>query len=145
MVEHRHNMCCHFMFFWRELCLIIWLKKYDSDVPVSTCYSIQFHLNSNLRVFLHFILLFLFHRIICDVILQQRCGVYRLSRACVLTAFSESGKERSQTSFIMPELKKLFAEAKSGSLSVLLVTFGMHFLGTILEKLTTWSFKILNG
>ncbi|XXG77920.1 hypothetical protein AAC387_Pa08g1971 [Persea americana] len=63
-------------------------------------------------------------RAVPDNMVEKHSVAYRLSRACVLTAFSESGRERSQATFIMPELNKLLAEAKSGSLSVLLVTFG---------------------
>lgn len=70
-----------------------------------------------------FPLFVLLARPLSDMI-EKHSVVYRLSRASVLTAFSESGRERSEATFVIPELKKLLAEVKSGSLSILLVTFG---------------------
>ncbi|RZC59864.1 hypothetical protein C5167_007162 [Papaver somniferum] len=50
--------------------------------------------------------------------------IYRLSRACVLTAFSESEKkDQAEANFILPEINKLLSdEIKAGKLTILLVT-----------------------
>ncbi|KAI3836127.1 hypothetical protein MKX03_028106 [Papaver bracteatum] len=53
-------------------------------------------------------------------------AVYRLSRrACILTAFSESGrKDQAEANFILPEINKLSDEIKAGKLTILLVSSG---------------------
>ncbi|KAI3990710.1 hypothetical protein MKX01_023010 [Papaver californicum] len=52
-------------------------------------------------------------------------AVYRLSRACVLTAFSESErKDQAEANFILPEINKLSDEIKAGKLTILLVSCG---------------------
>ncbi|KAI3835551.1 hypothetical protein MKW98_027463 [Papaver atlanticum] len=52
-------------------------------------------------------------------------AVYRLSQACVLTAFSESErKDQAEANFILPEINKLSDEIKAGKLTILLVSCG---------------------
>ena len=61
---------------------------------------------------------------------QTQCtAVYRFSRVCKLTVFG--GAETSSSArakFILPEINKLSAEVKSGSLAMLLVSCGMTCL-----------------
>ncbi|GKB41830.1 hypothetical protein Tco_0886772 [Tanacetum coccineum] len=57
---------------------------------------------------------------------MERSAVYRFSRACKLTAYNGAETVRSaQAKFILPDISKLSAEIKSGSLSLLLVSCGM--------------------
>ena len=58
--------------------------------------------------------------------------VYRFRRACILTSFTgiEVGNQ-AQANFILPEINKLAVEAKSGSLAILLVSFGMYFINPL--------------
>ncbi|MCL7051584.1 hypothetical protein MKW94_027719 [Papaver nudicaule] len=52
-------------------------------------------------------------------------AVYRLSRACVLTAFKESErKDQAEANFILPEINKLSDEITVGKLTILLVSCG---------------------
>lgn len=54
-------------------------------------------------------------------------AVYRFGRACVLTNFAGvEGSTQAQASFVLPEMNKLASEAKSGSLAILLLSFGMY-------------------
>ena len=54
-------------------------------------------------------------------------AVYHFSRPCVLTNFAGvEGSSQVQANFVLPEMNKLASEVKSGSLYVLLVSFGMH-------------------
>nr|XP_043614444.1 polycomb group protein EMBRYONIC FLOWER 2-like isoform X3 [Erigeron canadensis] len=54
---------------------------------------------------------------------MQRSVVYCFSRACKVTAFSVAGTVSSaQATFVLPEISKLSAEVKSGSLAMLLVS-----------------------
>jgi ABC-type uncharacterized transport system permease subunit len=54
-------------------------------------------------------------------------AVYRFSQPCVLTGFAGvEGSAQVQANFVLPEMNKLASEVKSGSLHVLLVSFGMH-------------------
>ncbi|KAM7504599.1 hypothetical protein LguiB_003503 [Lonicera macranthoides] len=53
----------------------------------------------------------------------QHSAVYRFSRACILTSYMEAeGMNQAQAKFILPEMSKLSAEVKSGSLSILFVS-----------------------
>lgn len=55
----------------------------------------------------------------------QHPAVYRFSRACKLTAYTGTDTVNSvQAKFILPDISKLSAEIKSGSLSMLLVSCG---------------------
>ncbi|THF98865.1 hypothetical protein TEA_009832 [Camellia sinensis var. sinensis] len=50
-------------------------------------------------------------------------AVFRFSRACILTTFTGvEGMNRAQANFILPEINKLAAEVKSGSLALLFVS-----------------------
>ncbi|KAL4178572.1 hypothetical protein AMTRI_Chr13g115720 [Amborella trichopoda] len=50
-------------------------------------------------------------------------AVYRFNRACILTAFSESGRrDVASANFLLPEIGKLAADAKAGNLSIIFVT-----------------------
>ncbi|KAI3962573.1 hypothetical protein MKW92_006514 [Papaver armeniacum] len=62
-------------------------------------------------------------RPVFDNQLGGHSAVYRLSRACVLTAFSESQrKDQAEANFILPEINKLSDEIKAGKLTILLVS-----------------------
>ncbi|XP_077235314.1 VEFS-Box of polycomb protein [Tasmannia lanceolata] len=64
-------------------------------------------------------------RPVSDITMTEHSTVYRLSRASILTAFSDLGKkDRTEATFIIPEIKKLSAEAKASNLTVLLVSYG---------------------
>lgn len=55
-------------------------------------------------------------------------ATYRFSRACMLSnSTGVDGSSQHQANFILPDINKLALEAKSGSLAILLVSFGMHF------------------
>lgn len=51
---------------------------------------------------------------------------YRFNRACILTNFTGvEGSTQVQANFILPDTNKLALKAKSGSLAILLVNFGI--------------------
>ncbi|XP_039063202.1 polycomb group protein EMBRYONIC FLOWER 2-like isoform X2 [Hibiscus syriacus] len=63
-------------------------------------------------------------RLVSDVEIAEYSAVYRFRRACILTSFTGiDGSNQAQVNFILPEKNKLSMEAKSGSLSILLVNF----------------------
>ncbi|XVF54895.1 hypothetical protein PTKIN_Ptkin05aG0217100 [Pterospermum kingtungense] len=71
-----------------------------------------------------FPLYILLARIVSDVAVAECSAVYRFRRACILTCFAGiGGNNQAQANFILPEINKLAMEAKSGSLSILLVSF----------------------
>lgn len=56
-------------------------------------------------------------------------AVYRFSRGCVLdSSAGVEGSTQIQAHFILPEINKLAPEAKSGSLAILLVSWGIDFI-----------------
>jgi len=69
---------------------------------------------------------------------KKYSAVYHFSRPCVLTNFAGvEGSTQAQTNFVLPEMNKLASEVKSGSLYVLLVSFGMHsYVWLVLENLS---------
>ncbi|KAL3837861.1 hypothetical protein ACJIZ3_022452 [Penstemon smallii] len=53
----------------------------------------------------------------------EHSAVYRFTRACILTKCTQvDGRNQDRAKFILPEIHKLSAEAKSGSLSVLFIS-----------------------
>ena len=70
-------------------------------------------------------------------------AVYRFRRACILTSFAGiEGSNQIQANFILPEINKLAMEAKSGSLAILLVSFGMYFIDPLHAAAFIRSFTI---
>ncbi|KAJ6791803.1 polycomb group protein EMBRYONIC FLOWER 2 isoform X7 [Iris pallida] len=64
-------------------------------------------------------------RPVVDMEATEHSAVYRLCRACVLSSFSESGvKDQTEASFIIPEMKRLSADAQVGKLTILFVSSG---------------------
>jgi hypothetical protein len=58
---------------------------------------------------------------------QKYSAVYRFSRACIFTnPTGVEGSTQIQANIILPEINKLALEAKSGSLAILLVSWGMQ-------------------
>ena len=63
-----------------------------------------------------------------DFLLMQDSAVYRFRRECILTKCTEDdAMNQDEANFILPEINKLLAEVKSGSLTILLVSCGMLF------------------
>uniref|UniRef100_A0A5B6ZJZ6 Putative embryonic flower 2 n=1 Tax=Davidia involucrata TaxID=16924 RepID=A0A5B6ZJZ6_DAVIN len=63
-------------------------------------------------------------RPVSNVSVAENSAVYRFSRACMLTSYAGAeGMNRAQANFILPEINKLAAEVKSGSLAILFVSF----------------------
>lgn len=66
---------------------------------------------------------------LCDSFLMQDSAVYQFSRECILTKCTGDDRmNQDEANFILPEINKLSAEVKSGSLSILFVSCGMLFL-----------------
>lgn len=64
-----------------------------------------------------------------DSILMQDSAIYHYSRESILTKCTGDDRmNQDQANFILPEINKLSAEVKSGSLSILFVSCGMVFL-----------------
>ncbi|XP_022140940.1 polycomb group protein EMBRYONIC FLOWER 2 isoform X3 [Momordica charantia] len=62
-------------------------------------------------------------RLVSDVAVAEFSGVYRFSRACLLTGISRvECNSQVIANFILPEINKLAVEAKSGSLAILFVS-----------------------
>lgn len=57
---------------------------------------------------------------------KKYSATYRFSRACILNNSTGEGSGQIQANFILPDINKLAVEAKSGSVAILLVSFGMH-------------------
>ena len=56
----------------------------------------------------------------------QGCASYNFNRSCILTSFhGDEGVNHAQANFILPEINKLSAEIKSGSLAILFISRGM--------------------
>ncbi|XWS47714.1 hypothetical protein CRYUN_Cryun13aG0007900 [Craigia yunnanensis] len=71
-----------------------------------------------------FPLYILLARLVSDVAAAEYSAVYRFRWACILTSFTGiEGSNQVKANFILPEINKLAMEAKSGSLSILLVSF----------------------
>ncbi|KVI07599.1 hypothetical protein Ccrd_014044, partial [Cynara cardunculus var. scolymus] len=65
---------------------------------------------------------------------MQHSAVYRFSQACRLTAFNGAETQSAaHAKFLLPEISKLSAEVKSGSLAMLLVSCGMALFATMFE------------
>ncbi|XP_059632116.1 polycomb group protein EMBRYONIC FLOWER 2-like isoform X2 [Cornus florida] len=61
---------------------------------------------------------------VSSVLVAEHSAVYHFSRACMLTSYAGTeGMNRAQANFILPDIKKLAAEIKSGSLAILFVSF----------------------
>lgn len=57
---------------------------------------------------------------------KQHSAVYHVAQGCVLSAFSElGGRDQTEATFIIPEIKKIIAGVKFGDLSFILVRSGM--------------------
>ena len=57
--------------------------------------------------------------------MNKYSATYRFSRACMLSnSTGVDGSSQLQANFILPDINKLTLEAKSGSLAILLVSFG---------------------
>lgn len=67
---------------------------------------------------------------------MQESAVYRFSRECILTnCTGVVAMNQNEANFILPEINKLSAEVKSGSLTILFVSCGMplsYLLSTLL-------------
>ncbi|GMN57798.1 hypothetical protein TIFTF001_026899 [Ficus carica] len=63
-------------------------------------------------------------RLVSDVSNAEYSAVYRFNRACMLTNPNVfEGRNQVQASFVLPDINKLASEVKSGSISILLVSF----------------------
>ncbi|PON83353.1 Polycomb protein, VEFS-Box [Trema orientale] len=63
-------------------------------------------------------------RLVTDVAPAEYSAVYRFNRACMLTSSTGvEGRNQVQANFVLPDINKLALEAKSGSVSILLVSF----------------------
>ncbi|XP_059650980.1 polycomb group protein EMBRYONIC FLOWER 2-like isoform X3 [Cornus florida] len=63
-------------------------------------------------------------RPVSNVAVAEISEVYRFSRACMLNTYAGiDGTNQTQANFILPEINKLAAEVKFGSLAVLFVSF----------------------
>ncbi|XP_039144681.1 polycomb group protein EMF2B isoform X1 [Dioscorea cayenensis subsp. rotundata] len=55
----------------------------------------------------------------------EHSAVYRLNRACLLTSSNEFGKrDQAEASFVIPEIKKLSADSRLGSLTLIFIFCG---------------------
>ncbi|XP_031483350.1 polycomb group protein EMBRYONIC FLOWER 2 isoform X1 [Nymphaea colorata] len=62
---------------------------------------------------------------VSDITVSEKSVNYRIIRACPITACSEFGRrDQTEASFILPEIRKLSIDAKSGNVAILFVTFG---------------------
>lgn len=69
----------------------------------------------------------IFHAVgyLANAIWLQHSAVYQFKRACMSTSFSGvDGINRAQAKFFLPEMNKLSAEIRAGSLVILFVSFG---------------------
>lgn len=61
--------------------------------------------------------------------LLQDSSVYHFTRQCILTTCTGNDRMNQHVAnFILPEINKLSAKVKTGSLSILFVSCGMHFI-----------------
>jgi len=61
-----------------------------------------------------------------DIAASEHSAVYHVAQGCVLSAFSElGGRDQTEATFIIPEIKKIIAGVKFGDLSFILVRSGM--------------------
>ena len=59
---------------------------------------------------------------------MQDSAVYRFSRECILTKCTgDDAMYQDEAKFILPEINKLSAEVKSGSITIFFVSCGMLF------------------
>ncbi|XP_068634168.1 polycomb group protein EMF2B-like isoform X1 [Aristolochia californica] len=87
--------------------------------------SLSAAMNNGEQVQKLFPLYVLLVRPIPGVTIEEHSSIYRLSRACILSAFYEDGRrDHTEAIFILPELKKLLADGKSGGLSIVLLSYG---------------------
>ncbi|CAL9165665.1 polycomb group protein EMF2B isoform X1 [Musa acuminata AAA Group] len=64
-------------------------------------------------------------RPVADTAVAEHSAVYRLSRPCVLTNFSEFGKKaHMEASFVIPEIKKLITNARANNLNIIIISKG---------------------
>ncbi|KAF3683234.1 putative polycomb group protein EMBRYONIC FLOWER 2-like isoform X2 [Capsicum annuum] len=72
-------------------------------------------------------------------------AVYQFKRACISTSFSGvDGINRAQAKFFLPEINKLSAEIRAGSLVILFVSFGRHsFSGIVFHQKVFLEFYLL--
>ncbi|KAM7499499.1 hypothetical protein LguiA_023913 [Lonicera macranthoides] len=85
--------------------------------------SLSGAVNDGLQTQSLFPLYILLARPISSIAVAEHSAVYRFSRACILTSYMEAeGMNQAQAKFILPEMSKLSAEVKSGSLSILFVS-----------------------
>lgn len=70
------------------------------------------------------ILLLCYNLMYLYILNKQYSSVYRFNRACMLTTEIES-RSQVQANFVLPDINKLASEVKSGSICILLVSFGM--------------------
>ncbi|URD99229.1 polycomb group protein EMBRYONIC FLOWER [Musa troglodytarum] len=64
-------------------------------------------------------------RPVADTAVAEHSAVYRLSRPCVLTNFSEFGKKaHTEASFVIPEIKKLITNARANNLNIIIISKG---------------------
>ncbi|CAK9325026.1 unnamed protein product [Citrullus colocynthis] len=62
-------------------------------------------------------------RLVSDIAVAEFSGVYRFSRACLLTGINRvECNSQVIANFILPEINKLAVEAKSGSLAILFIS-----------------------
>ncbi|KAM6601293.1 polycomb group protein EMBRYONIC FLOWER 2 isoform X2 [Cannabis sativa] len=63
-------------------------------------------------------------RLVPDVAAAENSAVYRFNRACMLTSSTGvEGRNQAQANFVLPDINKLAVEARSGTVSILLVSF----------------------
>ncbi|KAJ6841178.1 polycomb group protein EMBRYONIC FLOWER 2 isoform X7 [Iris pallida] len=64
-------------------------------------------------------------RPVADMAATEHSTVYRLCRACALNSFSESGmKDQMEANFIIPEMKRLPADAHISNLTIIFISSG---------------------
>ncbi|XAR66078.1 hypothetical protein NMG60_11012145 [Bertholletia excelsa] len=79
--------------------------------------------NDGLQIQSLFPLYILLARPVSNLAVPEYSAVYRFTRACVLTTtIGAEGLSRSQANFILPDMNKLAAEVKSGSLAILFIS-----------------------
>ena len=80
--------------------------------------------------------------LIYDPILQHS-PIYRFSRVCLLTSFSEFGnKDNSEATFIIPDVKNL-STSRACNLDIMFISCGtVHFLYEFLKNLTFLCFSL---
>ncbi|KAG9452165.1 hypothetical protein H6P81_005069 [Aristolochia fimbriata] len=87
--------------------------------------SLSAALNNGEQVQKMFPLYVLLVRHIPCIATEEQSSIYRLSRACIVSAFCEDGrKDHTEATFILPELKKLLVDGKPSSLCILFLSYG---------------------